>query len=204
MTVYLPIHSPPPTSTLHTPHSRPPTGAVECYQQAAEIYTDMVSLEIYTDMVSLEIYTDMVSLEIYTDMVSLIYTDMVSLEIYTDMVSLIYTDMVSLSSSRRELPEAFISWPLLIPSEIYSVLYVTLTTTNIYMYSHSVVTVFVCLFVCLFVDCVVQGRFSMAARYHSNIAEICEGELADFEQVREREWAMQTCYSTCSRLKPVH
>ena len=54
------------------------------------------------------------------------------------------------------------------------------------MYSHSVVTVFVCLFVCLFVDCVVQGRFSMAARYHSNIAEICEGELADFEQVRER------------------
>ena len=26
----------------------------------------------------------------------------------------------------------------------------------------------------------------MAARYHSNIAEICEGDLADFEQVREQ------------------
>ena len=25
----------------------------------------------------------------------------------------------------------------------------------------------------------------MAARYHSNIAEICEGELVDFEQVSE-------------------
>ena len=29
----------------------------------------------------------------------------------------------------------------------------------------------------------VQGRFTMAARYHNNIAEICESELADFEQV---------------------
>jgi alpha-soluble NSF attachment protein len=27
-----------------------------------------------------------------------------------------------------------------------------------------------------------QGRFTMAARYHSNIAEICESELVDFEQ----------------------
>ena len=28
-----------------------------------------------------------------------------------------------------------------------------------------------------------QGRFSMSARYHNNIAEIYEGELADYEQV---------------------
>ena len=28
-----------------------------------------------------------------------------------------------------------------------------------------------------------QGRFTMAARYHNSIAEICEGELVDFELV---------------------
>ena len=32
----------------------------------------------------------------------------------------------------------------------------------------------------------------MSARYHSNIAEICEGELVDYEQVCEY-WTLLIC-----------